>query len=139
MFNGLNAADLTGNFALLDGWEERYGYVLDLGRQLPVFPDEARIEANFVKGCTAQVWMIPVAGAAGTVNFLADSDAHIVRGLIAILMVVYNGEAADAVRSFDIEGFFGGLGLSEHLSPNRRNGFFAMVGRIRALAEGKNA
>lgn len=131
----LTAAELVSNFSLLDDWEARYAYVIDLGKYLPAFPESDKTEANIVRGCTSQVWLIPQKTSSDIVSFLADSDAHIVRGLIAILMVVYNDKPKDIVRRFDIEEFFGQLGLAEHLSPNRRNGFFAMVGRIKSLAE----
>lgn len=131
----LTVDELRNNFSLLGDWEVRYAYVIDLGKYLPPFPEDQKIEANLVRGCTSQVWLIPLKNDPGKVNFLADSDAHIVRGLIAILMVVYNGKAKEEVRSFDIQGFFDSLGLAEHLSPNRRNGFFAMVKRMKALAE----
>jgi cysteine desulfuration protein SufE len=127
--------EIEETFQLLDSWEDRYSYVIDLGRKLPAFPKGEMTEANLVRGCTSQVWLIPQPGDPAEVAFLADSDALIVKGLIAILMAAYNGQSKDHVRSFDIEAFFNSLGLGEHLSPNRRNGFFAMVGRIRALAE----
>lgn len=125
---------LQENFALLEDWEARYGYVLDLGKKLAPLPDAEKIESNIVRGCTAQVWLVPDVALSGHVAFRADSDAHLVRGLIAILSVVYNQQSAEHVRMFDIEKYFESLGLSEHLTPNRRNGFFAMVGRIRNLA-----
>ena len=131
----MTADELLSNFSLLEDWEARYAYVIDLGKKIPNFPESAKVEANLVRGCTSQVWMIPQSGLPGHVAFLADSDAHIVRGLIAILLAVYNGQSKEFVRDFDIKSFFEKLGLAEHLSPNRRNGFFAMVGRIRALAD----
>jgi cysteine desulfuration protein SufE len=125
---------LQENMAMLDSWEERYGYVLDLAKTLPILPATAKIDAHLVQGCMAQVWLVPQAAETKRIAFLADSDAQLVRGLIAILNVVYNGQTADFAQSFDIEAYFKQLGLAEHLSPNRRNGFFAMVGRIKALA-----
>jgi len=131
----LTADELASNFSLLDDWEAKYSYVIDLGKYLPPFPDALKTEENLVRGCTSQVWMIPQESAPDRIKFLADSDAHIVRGLIAILSIVYNDHLKAEVRGFDIKAYFDSLGLSEHLSPNRRNGFFAMVGRIKTLAE----
>jgi cysteine desulfuration protein SufE len=131
----LDAKTLLENFRLFDDWEARYAYVIDLGKSLPPFPETEKTDANIVRGCTSQVWLTPQQSQPGHVAFLADSDAHIVRGLIAILTIVYNHQSFETVRYFDIEGFFDQLGLSEHLSPNRRNGFFAMVQRIKALAD----
>jgi cysteine desulfuration protein SufE len=128
-------AELVNNFSLLDDWEARYSYVIDLGKYLPTFPENEKVEANLVSGCTSQVWFIPLDVAKDRVSFLADSDAHIVRGLIALLSIVYNNQSNDFVRDFDVETFFSQLGLAEHLSPNRRSGFFAIVGRIKSLAD----
>jgi cysteine desulfuration protein SufE len=126
---------LLEHMALLESWEERYAYVLDLAKTLPVLPEQVKIVEHIVQGCTAQVWLLPQTMPDARIGFLADSDAQLVRGLIAILQVVYGGQTADVVKNFDIEGYFKQLGLAEHLSPNRRNGFFAMVGRIKGLAE----
>jgi cysteine desulfuration protein SufE len=126
---------LKDNFALLEDWEARYSYMLDLAKTLPGLPDSQKTQANFVQGCTAQVWLVPQAATPGHIAFQADSDAHLVRGLIAILSVIYHNQSVDHVRDFDIESFFNELGLGEHLSPNRRNGFFAMVARVKQLAE----
>jgi cysteine desulfuration protein SufE len=126
--------ELQENFAMLDDWESRYGYVLDLGKRLPNLPDVDKCDANIVRGCTSQVWMIPSQAPQGHVGFTADSDAHLVRGLIAILSVVYNQQSFDHVSSFDIAAYFDQLGLTEHLTPNRRNGFFSMVERIKGMA-----
>lgn len=129
----LTLDDLIDNFALFDDWESRYTYVLDLAKQLPPFPEEAKTDKNKVEGCVSQVWMIP-SHDGGKFSFIGDSDAHIVRGLIAILMIAYNDKTPQEVAAVDIEGSFEKLGLGSHLSPNRRNGFFAMVGRIKQEA-----
>lgn len=129
----LTLDDLVENFALFDDWESRYTYVLDLAKQLPPFPEDAKSPENKVEGCVSQVWMVPCLNE-GTFSFTADSDAHIVRGLIAILMIAYNNKTADEISRVDIESTFETLGLSSHLSPNRRNGFFAMVGRIKSAS-----
>ncbi len=125
-----NINEIKETFALLDDWEDRYAYLIDLGRQLPTFPEEFKNECNIVKGCTSQVWMV-LKTDNDVLNIQADSDAHIVRGLIALVIATYNGQSVDAVTDINMEQIFTDLGLSEHLSPNRRNGFFAMVERIK--------
>ena len=125
---------LLENFALLSDWEDRYSYLLDLAKKMQPLPDAEKVEAHKVHGCTAQVWLVPREAPEGRVAFEADSDAQLVRGLIAVLAAVYNGQTGTHVRSFDIEKYFESLGLSEHLTPNRRNGFFAIVERIKKLA-----
>lgn len=125
--------ELKENFELFDNWEDRYRYLIDLGRKLPKLDDALKTEEFIVKGCTSQVWMVPeIRG--GHFYFKADSDAHIVRGLIGVLDFVYQGIAVDEIAKIDIRAAFDEIGLSQHLSPNRRNGFFAMVERIRAGA-----
>lgn len=128
-----NLAELKENFALFDDWEERYRYLIDLGRALPKMEDALKVDANIVEGCTSQVWMYPRIED-GVFHFVADSDAHIVRGLIAVLDVAYNGKTLEEVAGVDIDATFHEIGLDQHLSPNRRNGFFSMVERVRALA-----
>lgn len=123
--------ELAENFALLGDWEARYAYLLDLGKRLSEFPENEKTESNKVLGCVSQVWLLPVAGA--KIDFIADSDSHIVRGLIAVLKIAYGGKTREEIAAFDMEKFFAELGLSEHLSPNRRNGFFALVERIKSL------
>jgi cysteine desulfuration protein SufE len=138
-FHAETADTLIENFALLGEWEARYAYLLDLGKKLPEFPTICKTEAHLVRGCVSQVWLVPRDAGPGRVGFLADSDSHIVRGLIALLMVLMDGKDAATVRDTDVEAFFNALGLGEHLSPNRRNGFFAMVGRIKTLPGGADA
>lgn len=125
--------EIKATFSILDDWEDRYAYLIDLGRKLPPYPDAARDEAHIVKGCTSQVWMILTIND-GRLAIMADSDAHIVRGLIALVIAVYDCRSVSEVASIDMEGIFKELGLSEHLSPNRRNGFFAMVGKIQSVS-----
>jgi cysteine desulfuration protein SufE len=132
--NSSASLTLLADFSFLEDWEDKYAYIIDLGKKLPPFPESDKTAGNLVKGCTAQVWMTAAQADPGNISFHADSDAIIVRGLIAILMTIYNHQPKDVVRDFDIEEFFQKLGLGDHLSPNRRSGFFAMVGRIRALA-----
>lgn len=131
-----SADELRENFSFLGDWEERYAYVIELGRRLPPFPAEQKTDAHLVRGCTSRVWMIPTPSAPEKLAFLADSDAHIVRGLIAILYILFNNQDKETVRAYPVETYFEALGLGEHLSPSRRNGFFAMVTALRAMAAG---
>jgi cysteine desulfuration protein SufE len=132
----MSFAELADNFALFDDWEDRYRYLIDLGRKLPAFPDDCRTEANKVRGCMSQVWMVPghPANDAGKFAFAADSDAHIVKGLIAVLGTLFSGKSAAEIAAVDTEACFKRLGLDQHLSPTRRNGFVAMVGKIKEYA-----
>jgi cysteine desulfuration protein SufE len=125
--------EIKETFALLHDWEDRYAYLIDLGRKLPDYPDDARDDVHLVKGCTSNVWMI-LNVVDGVICIQADSDAHIVRGLIALVVATYNGQSVDDIATIDMHQIFIDLGLSQHLSPNRRNGFFAMVERVIALA-----
>lgn len=130
-----NLEELADNFALFDDWEERYKYLIDLGKNLEPMDETLKTDATIVKGCTSRVWMVATADENGAYHFMADSDAHIVRGLIAILLSAYEGKTAEQIKDIDIDQKFTEIGLNQHLSPNRRNGFFAMVERVRALAE----
>ncbi|MFK7840595.1 MAG: SufE family protein [Bdellovibrionales bacterium] len=125
--------DLIENFSFFDDWEERYRYLIDLGRNLPKMDDNLKTEQNLVRGCTSQVWLDAKTDN-NMLEFTADSDAHIVRGLIGILHAAYNGKTFQDIAKTDIEGAMGKIGLDQNLSPNRRNGFYAMVERIRALS-----
>jgi cysteine desulfuration protein SufE len=130
--------DIIDNFAVLDDWDDRYRYLIELGRELPPLNAAARTNANKVQGCASQVWLdttVRPNGAAGpTLTFEGDSDAHIVRGLIAILFATYSGRSAKDILSTDAITLFEKLGLREHLTPQRSNGFRSMVERIRADA-----
>ncbi len=130
--------EIIENFALLEDWDERYRYVIELGRGLAALPESERNEANKVQGCASQVWLTSRArpdGAGGPVlSFIGDSDAHIVRGLIAILFALYSGKPARQILETDAVTVFDRLGLREHLTPQRSNGFRSMVERIRADA-----
>jgi len=129
---------IQSDFALLDDWEDRYRYVIELGRSLPPLAPEERTEATKVRGCVSQVWLTTDvakdARGAQTLVFRGDSDAHIVRGLIAILLAIYSDRTAEDILKTDAEGILGGLGLREHLTPQRSNGLNSMVARIRADA-----
>lgn len=130
--NGLE--QLIDDFSLLTDWEDRYRHLIELGRSLPQLTGAEHSEANKVKGCMSQVWLVADKGADGRYTIRADSDAHIVKGLIAILLLAYSGRTAAEIGAVDIDGTFRQLGLDQHLSPNRRNGFFSMVARVKALA-----
>jgi len=130
---------ILADFELLDDWEDRYRYLIELGRGLPPLPEAARTEANQVRGCASQVWLATdgdgaAPGIAPRLRFRGDSDAHIVRGLIAILFAIYSGRRADEILLIDARNSFRRLGLGEHLTPQRSNGFAAMVERIRTDA-----
>jgi cysteine desulfuration protein SufE len=131
--------DIIDNFSLLDEWDDRYRYVIELGRELAPLPETDRTDRNKVQGCASQVWLgttVEPDGAAGpTLSFVGDSDAHIVRGLIAILFALYSGKTAQEIVGIDAPEKLGHLHLSEHLTPQRSNGLMAMVKRIRADAE----
>jgi cysteine desulfuration protein SufE len=132
---------LISNFELLGDWEERYGYLIDLGKKLPGLPDAEKNEDNRVHGCQAMVWMImePDPEHPGALRFRADSDAFIVRGLIAVLQLIFNGRTPDEILKADAKSTLSQLGLDKHLSPTRKNGLFAMVERIRTLARESDA
>ncbi len=124
-----------GTFEFLDDWEERYAYIVDLGKQLPAFPDEARTEENYVHGCQSQVWLIHHYDEdSGKLFLLIDSDAIIVRGLAAIILVALNGKTPRDLLATDIDELFEQLDLFRHISPTRGNGLRAMVGKIRDIA-----
>jgi cysteine desulfuration protein SufE len=127
--------EIVENFALLDDWDDRYRYLIELGRALPPLPEDTRTETNKVRGCASQVWLstdVKPNGASGPVlNFVGDSDAHIVKGLIAVLFALYSGQHAGDILKTDAIALFEKLGLREHLTPQRSNGFRSMVDRIR--------
>ena len=131
--------EIIDNFTLLDAWDDRYRYVIELGRTLPPLADSAHNEANKVRGCASQVWLVTHVkpnGAGGPVlTFDGDSDAHIVRGLIAILFALYSGKTAREILDTDALALFDSLGLRENLTPQRSNGLRSMVERIRAEAK----
>lgn len=130
--------EILDNFALMEEWDDRYRYIIELGRGLEPLPEAARTDTNKVQGCASQVWMdtrVAPNGPAGPVlTFLGDSDAHIVRGLIAILLSIYSGRAAKDIVATDAVKIFEQLGLREHLTPQRSNGFRSMVNRIQTDA-----
>ena len=129
--------EILANFEFLDDWDERYRYLIELGRMLPLLPEEARTERNKVQGCASQVWLLTGferAGGHPRLEIVGDSDAHIVRGLVAILIALYRGKSPEEVAGLDPAAIFKDLGLSEHLTPQRSNGVRSMVERIRSDA-----
>jgi cysteine desulfuration protein SufE len=130
--------EIIDNFSVLDDWDDRYRYVIELGRALPPLDEALRTEANKVQGCASQVWLstsVTPNGATGpTLTFVGDSDAHIVRGLVAILLTLYSGLHAKEILDTDAIALFEKLGLREHLTPQRSNGFRSMVDRMKSDA-----
>ncbi len=122
--------ELIENFELLENWEDRYKYVIDLGKALPAMPEADKTEENKVRGCMSQVWFkfLP---SKEKIEFLADSDAFIVKGLAAILHLIYSGKTKEEALRINLEETFKKLGLESHLSMNRRNGFYSMAERIK--------
>ena len=123
-------------FEFFDTWEDRYRYLIDLGRKLPPMAAEDRTVENQVHGCTSRVWLkaLPGEGEAPVLRLEADSDAAIVKGLVALLVATYSGRTAREALDFDVRGLLGRLDLQSHLSPSRSNGLHAMVERVRSLA-----
>ena len=128
---------LVEDFGFLDDWEDRYRYVIELGKALPPLTPEEHSEANKVRGCASQVWLVSetTPGAEPVLRFRGDSDAHLVRGLIAILLALYSGRTAREIAATDPEAVFSQLGLREHLTSQRSNGLSSMVARIRSDAQ----
>ncbi len=126
--------ELIENFSFLEDWEDKYRYLIELGEKLPPMPDTEKTPENKVDGCMSQVWISYVVQE-GKFYFNMDSDAHIVRGLEAVLYTLVNGKTAEEIKIVDIEAVFNDLGLSEHLSPTRRNGFAGMVARIKGAVK----
>jgi len=132
-------ADLEAEFELLGDWEERYRYVIDLGRGLSPLTGAERSDANKVRGCASQVWLVTEPQGDGALRFRGDSDAHIVRGLIAILLRLYSGRTPAEILAFDAKAAFERLGLTGALSSQRSNGLAAMTERIRKDAAAREA
>lgn len=127
--------DILESLEFLDSWEERYRFIIDLGKQLTPMDDALKTPATKVEGCMSQVWMVGrVSGEPPIVDLVADSDAIVVRGLIAVLMTVYSGKTPAEILATDIDDLFDRLGFASHISVNRRNGFYSMVERIKGIA-----
>lgn len=134
----MSIAEIIDNFSLLEDWDDRYRYVIELGRALAPIDEHERTAANKVQGCASQVWLATDVRRNGNaepvLNFAGDSDAHIVRGLIAILFAIYSGKSAREILSTDAIEVFNRIGLREHLTPQRSNGFRSMVERMKSDA-----
>ena len=129
--------EIRDKFALLDDWDDRYRYVIELGRTLTPMPDDEHSAANKVQGCASQVWLskqLEHAGDEPVLTYLGDSDAHIVRGLIAILLTLYSGRTPQQILAIDAVAVFDEFGFREHLTPQRSNGLRSMIERIRTDA-----
>lgn len=132
--SSIRADDIIDALGFFDTWEERYKYIIDLGKELPPMAPEKKDGQHLVRGCQSQVW-IDVARDSDRWWFFADSDAFIVKGLLGVVLAAYNGKTTNEVRSFDIETYFSRLGLLNHLSPTRGNGLRAMVKRIQQMVD----
>lgn len=132
-------SEILETFEFLDDWEDRYKYLIDLGKELPELSEDERTDANKVRGCVSQVWLITTieTGPDGSpvLTFKGDSDALIVQGLVAIVTTLFSGKTAQEILNTDVEGVFETLELREHLTPQRSNGLKSMVGRIRTDAQ----
>jgi cysteine desulfuration protein SufE len=128
--------DIIGDFSYLEDWEDRYRYVIELGKALPELPESDRTADNKVRGCASQVWLVTDAdsGPDPLIRFRGDSDAHIVRGLVAIVLAIYSGKRASDIVKLDALKVFDSIGMIEHLSAQRANGLRSMVNRIREQA-----
>ena len=130
-------AEIADNFLLLDDWEDRYRYLIELGRLMPPLPPEEHTDANKVRGCASQVWLDirpEGSGPAAPLNLRGDSDAHIVKGLVALLVSNMSGRPAGEIADTNAVPLFGQLGLADHLTPQRSNGLRSMVDRIQSEA-----
>ncbi|MBL4731158.1 MAG: SufE family protein [Rhizobiaceae bacterium] len=133
----MNIEDIIDNFEFLDEWEDRYKYLIELGNQLEPFPEAHRLDANKVQGCVSQVWVITKTenGDNPVITILGDSDAHIVRGLVAIALAIFSGKPASEILAIDEGALFDRIGLSEHITPQRSNGLRSLVARIKSDAQ----
>jgi cysteine desulfuration protein SufE len=129
----ITSDDIVETLSFFDSWEDRYRYIIDLGKDLPEMDDSLKTEERIVRGCQSQVWLEESIDG-DVIRFQADSDAHIVRGLLAIVLAAYNGKTPQQILDFDTEAYFSQLDLVKHLSPTRGNGLRAMVGRIKNSA-----
>jgi len=134
----INADDVIDDLSFFDSWEDRYRYIIDLGKQLPPMDDALKTDDRLIPGCQSQVWLEPSL-TANTLTFHVDSDAHIVRGLLAMVMAAYNNKSPQDILDFDIENYFAKIDLVKHLSPTRGNGLQAMVLKIQDIAQKNTA
>ncbi len=126
--------DLVDDFAFLDDWEDRYVHVIELGKALPPLDPAERNEVTKVKGCVSQVWLVKLQNDNGTLSYRGDSDAHIVKGLVAVTLALFSDQTPEDILAIDAKSVFSDLGLAEHLSMQRSNGLAAMVARIQSDA-----
>ncbi len=126
--------EILDDLAFFDSWEERYKYIIDLGKALPAFPQELQTPDRLVKGCQSNVWL-EIAGDKDRIEFLVDSDAVIVKGLLVLVLAAYNNKSAQQILSFDIDAYFKQLDLERHISPTRGNGLKSIVARINSIAK----
>ncbi|WP_425411040.1 SufE family protein [Hyphococcus sp.] len=126
--------DIRNDFEFLDEWDDRYKYLIDLGRNLEPYPEAYRDDAHKVRGCASQVWLHAEADG-GAIVLQGDSDAHIVKGLVALLMALYSGKSANDILNTDPEAELAAFDLTDHLTPQRSNGLHSMIGRIREIAK----
>jgi len=131
----LTVDELVRRFSIFDEWEERYAYLIDLGRKLPTLAEEHHIKDNLVEGCLSQVWLVCALTDDKIVHLQANSDSAIVKGLIGLVLMVYEGQTAAEILTTDLSNLFGELKLDSHLSANRRNGFMSMIGTIQNFAQ----
>ena len=129
----ITVEDVLDTLGFFDDWEERYKYIIDLGKQLPAMADDKKTDEHLIRGCQSQVW-IDSAIVDGRLMLEADSDAQILKGLLGMVLTAYNGKTPADALAFDIEGYFAEIDLIKHLSPTRGNGIRAMVQRIREIA-----
>ncbi len=135
----MSLEEIRSDFSVLDDWEDRYRYVIELGRMLPPFDDAFKTESTKVRGCASQVWLVtstlpPEADGEPRLSFKGDSDAHIVRGLVAILLSAVDGLTARQIAALDVTAIFAELGLKDNLTPQRSNGLASMISRIKSDA-----
>lgn len=135
----MDQEELHETLLFLDDWMDRYQHIIDMGKTLAALADDEKNDVSKVTGCLSQVWLVRDDKGDGKLHLRGDSDSAIVRGLIAVLFVLYDDKTADEARAVDLDAFFADVGLQEHLSPNRRNGFYAMVQRILGFAQGMGA
>lgn len=134
----MNITDITENFSYLDDWEDRYKYVIELGKELEPMPEALQADANKVRGCTSQVWLatsVTQRDGAPVLHFLGNSDAHIVRGLVCITLAIFNDKTAQEIADLNAEAIFDEIQLRDHISAQRSNGLNSMLQRIRADAQ----
>lgn len=129
----ISSADIIDNLSFFDSWDDRYKYIIDLGKELPPMDEADHVDENLIRGCQSRVWLSSK-NSEGRLFFDVDSDAFIVKGLLAIVMAAYNGKTPAEIRNFDIQAYFAAIDLMRHLSPTRGSGLQAMVARIQALA-----